>query len=323
MRVAVIGVGNVGTRIVRQLVSNPAIDEIVISDTRPGRVDEVVKAIDDRVEPGGPDGSAIVVIASTAGGHVDIARRALDTGADIVSLADSVDDTRGLRGLDAEAREAGRSVVIGAGLAPGFSDLLAKQAAVGFDRVDEIHVAKAGTGGPACARQHHRALRGDAVDWRDGVFIDRRGRTGRELVFFPEPIGGRDCYRAAIPDALLLAPEFPGVSRVTARMSATRRDRITALLPMMRRPHMDGGPGGIRVELRGYRGDEHVVEVFGAVDHPSVAAAVVASVAVDNVVAGTWGTPGARGLGSVEDPATWLVELHRRGVRAAAFTGST
>lgn len=321
VQVAIIGVGNVGTRIARQLSSNDAIDQILISDTRAGRAAEVADAVGDPVTPGSPDDADLVVIASAPGDHLQVARRALDFGADVVSVCDSVGDARGLRGLDAEARELGRHVVVGAGMAPGFSDLLAKYAASGFDHVDEIHVAKAGTGGPACARQHHKALSGDAVDWRDGVFVDRRGRSGRELVFFPEPIGGRDCYRAAMPDALLIAPEFSGVARVTGRMSATRRDRLTALLPMMRRPHPDGGPGAIRVELRGRRDDQYAVEVLGAVDHPSVAAAIVAAVAVDHVVAGTWGAPGARGLASVDEPKVWLDELYRRGVRAATFSG--
>lgn len=321
MQVAVIGVGNVGTRITRQLSSNPAIDAILISDKRPGRAEEVADAIGEQVTLGSPDDADVVVVASAPGDHTRVARRALDYGADLVSVSDSVDDVRGLRSLDAEARELGRVIVVGAAMAPGFSDLLAKQASARFDRVDEIHVAKAGTGGPDCARQHHRALSGDAVDWRDGVFVDRRGRSGRELVFFPEPISGRDCYRAALPDALLLAPEFSGVSRVTGRMSATRRDRLTALLPMMRKPHPDGGPGAIRVELRGRVDGQHTVDVLGAVDHPSVAAAIVAAVAVDNVVARTWGEPGARGLASVADPSAWIAELYRRGVRAARFSG--
>ena len=47
----------------------------------------------------------------------------------------------------------------GAGFAPGLTCVLAAHGAARFDQVDEIHVAKSGTGGPACARQHHRAAR--------------------------------------------------------------------------------------------------------------------------------------------------------------------
>ncbi len=69
----------------------------------------------------------------------------------------------------------------------------------------------------------------------------------------PIPIGAQDCYRAALPDALLLLPAFPGVRRVTSRVAATRRDRLTAGLPMLWPTHPEGGPGAVRVEVRGRR----------------------------------------------------------------------
>ena len=83
-----------------------------------------------------------------------------------------------LLGLDGLARRADRTVVVGAGFAPGLSCLLALHASTLFQRVDEVHVAKAGTGGPACARQHHWALAQPALDWRDGAWVRATGRLG-------------------------------------------------------------------------------------------------------------------------------------------------
>ena len=45
------------------------------------------------------------------------------------------------------------------------------------------------------------------------------------------------------PTPLLLVPAFPGVPRVTARVAATRRDRLRARLPMLWPTHPEGGPG--------------------------------------------------------------------------------
>src|SRR4030095_4646460 len=101
------------------------------------------------------------------------------------------------------------------------------------DTVDEIHTSRHGTGGPACARQHHAALRGRGIDWRDRAWARRPPGSGREVAFLPDSIGALDGYRAALPDALLLVPAFRDVSRVTARLGATRRDRWTAALPML------------------------------------------------------------------------------------------
>src|SRR5690606_12328237 len=162
---------------------------------------------------------------------------------------------------------------------------------------DEIHMAKAGAGGPACARQHHRALRGTAIDWRDGTWVRRRGGSGRELMWFPEPVGGRDCYRAAVPDALLLVSSFPHATRITSRVAATRRDRLTMRLPMLRPPHAEGVTGAARVELRGtVRGGRREVMVYGVMDRPAAAAGAVAALAALWTDGDRLGPTGAGGL---------------------------
>ncbi|MBW3669758.1 MAG: NAD-binding protein, partial [Actinobacteria bacterium] len=251
MRVVLVGAGAVGARAARQLV--PGADRLVVVDRNPARAGEVVASLgapavaDELSDRAVAD--ADVVILTTGDGHRALAERALDGRAHVVSVSDDVDEVRDLLALDTEARERGLSVVVGAGFSPGLTCLLARHAAAGFDDVDELHVAKSGTAGPACAARHHRALTQSAVDWRDGAWVRRRGGSGRELCWFPDPIGPQDCYRAGLPDALLLAPAFPGVARVTARVSATRRDRLTARLPMLRPPHPEGLVGAVRVEV--------------------------------------------------------------------------
>jgi hypothetical protein len=233
-----------------------------------------------------------------------------------------MEDVRLLLALDHDARREGGSVVVGAGFSPGLTCVLAQLGAREFTLVDQIHVAKAGTGGPACARQHHRALRGPALDWRDGAWVQRRGGSGRELSWFPEPIGGRDCYRAALPDALLLLPAFPGASRITARVAATRRDRLTMHLPMLTPPHAEGLLGGVRVELRGERAGSREVSVLGVMDRPGVAAGAVAALAALAVARGEVLRRGAAGLAQVVEPGPFLRGLAARGVRVAAFDGT-
>jgi hypothetical protein len=238
-------------------------------------------------------------------------------------VSDSVDDVRALLALDTAARAAGVSVVVGAGFGPGLTCLLARHAGTLFDVVDEVHVAKLGTGGPACARQHHIALAGSALDWRDGGWITRRGGSGRELCWFPEPIGGEDCYRAALPEAVLLEPAFPTACRITARVAANRRDRLTAHLPMLRRPHPEGVIGAVRVEVRGTRQGARAVEVLGALDRPAVAAGAVAALAALAAVRGDLNRRGAGGLAELADPLPFLGALAERGVKAAVFEGAS
>jgi hypothetical protein len=327
MRVAVIGAGAVGTRLARQLVSSDDITSVLLRDERADRVAAVVESLG---APASVDHAPsdevvdvdVVVLAGPPGSHIGPARAFLEERVPVVSVSDSVDDVRALLDLDFEARERGVPVVVGAGFAPGLSCVLARHAAARFDHVDEIHVARAGTGGPACARQHHAALAAEAIDWRDGTWVSRPGGSGRELCWFPDPIGGRDCYRAALPDALLLVPAFPGVQRVTARVSATRRDRLTARLPMLWPTHPEGGPGALRVEVRGQRGTSRDVTVLGAMDRAAVGAGAVAAVTARLAAAGELAHVGASGLASQVDPVPFLSELARRGVRAAVFHGS-
>lgn len=332
MRAAVVGIGAVGSRVARQLASTPSVDELLLIDADAGRSAAGVSSIDDpqRVRqapmPGLdgrlPSGLDVVVLALPPGRHLPVAERALEAGASVVSTSDQVGDVRGLLGLDAEARERSLIVTVGAGFAPGLTCVLASHAAGTFDTVDEVHVAKVGTGGPSCARQHHDALAGEALDWREGAWLRRRGGSGRELCWFPDPVGSADCYRAALPDALLLVPAFPGVGRVTARVGANRRDRFTARLPMLRRPHPEGGVGAVRVEVRGRRGSGRDVAVLGSMDRPGVAAGAVAAVAAAWIGGAQLGSPGSSGLAPRVAAVPFLAELARRGVKAASFVGA-
>ncbi len=333
MRVVLVGIGAVGIRAARQLAATDGLDRLTVVHHDAAELAKVADALDSpsriatRVCPRGGlvpsvlDETDVLVLAMPSG-HRPAAEVALERGVHVVSVSDDIAEVRGLLALDAEARERAMSVVVGAAFAPGFSCVLARHAATGFDSVQEIHVASLGTGGPACARRHHAALNETAVDWRDSGWRRRPGGSGRELCWFPDPVGGRDCYRAGRPDALLLVPAFPGVKRVTARMAANRRDRLTAWLPMMRKPHPEGVLGAVRVEVRGLRGPAHDAQVFGALDRPAIAAGTVAAVAATWTADGRLSRSGAGGLAElIDEPVPFLQELARRGVRAAVFEG--
>lgn len=318
---AVVGVGTTGSHIVRQLATGPS-QPLEVLDRDVERAELVAQAVSYAsvaVRCDLPDLEArTVVLATPAGSHVDLAADLVARGRNVVSLSDNIDDVQALLALDAAARRSGASVCVGAGFTPGLTCLLTRHAAAGFEEVDEIRVASAGTGGPACARHHHDALTGLALEWFGGEEQRRRGGTGRELAWFPDPIGALDCYRAAVASPLLLRRCFEQVDRISARFAATRRDRLTSWLPMLRPPHVDGGPGAVRVEVRGRRAGEVAVVIYGAMDHPSVAAAMVAAVTASTVHRGAV-PAGAWGLAEVLDPVEALAELSRRGLRAAAF----
>jgi len=331
----VVGAGTVGVRCARELLGSgpdgrPSVGALTVVTRRTDRRGTLAAAFGSdasvAVDSGGGladlvRGADVVVVTRAAGEQLDVARAALDGGAHVVTTSDDPDEVRGLLDLRERARASDRSVVVGAAMAPGLSCLLVRHAAALLDEVDEVHVARAGAGGPACARQRRRALRGPAVEWRDGEWVERPGFSGRELVWFPDPTGGSDCYRAGLADPLLVADAMPHLRRVSARLAASRVDRLTVALPMLIGPPVEGGPGAIRVEVRGSRRGERHDVVYGAFDRPSVAAGATAAVVA--VAAGRGSLPpGAYGLARLDAPRGFLQELARRGVRAATFEGS-
>lgn len=332
MRVAVIGLGALGTRAARQLASTPDVDRVVLVDPDNERVAAVrdVLGADAVHKPWTADAPLpeevieceSVILAGPAESQAMHAAMLLAAGRHVVTTADEPDAVRELRTLDAHARATQVTLAIGATFSPGLAGVLAKHAANWLDAVDEIHVARIGTGGPACAIQHHRSFGGRAIEWRDGEWLTLPSGSGRELCWFPDPVGSADCYRGMLPEPLLLVPSFPDVQRVTARLAGTRRDRLTARLPMMRRPHPEGSIGAIRVEVRGWSAGESRTVVLGAMDRPAVAAGAVAALTAIQAANGQLSRHGAGGLADLVEPIPFLAELARRGVKAAIFDGS-
>ena len=322
--VAVIGVGVVGARVARQLTSSGI--SVLLHDERSDAQHALAQSLrateltdltklDSMTTP--------VVVIATSSAQAPMAKILLELGHHVVCTGDDVEDIRELLQLDENARQENRVLIVGAAASPGLSGLLVAELAPRVDTIDEIHVAFHGTGGPGCARQHHRALAGDAVGWHDGEWIDRPGGSGRELLWFPEPLGGKDCYRAELPEPLLLHRSFPEVGRISARLSATRRDRLTARLPMMSPPHAEGGVGGVRVEIRGSLNGERRTEVAGVAERTGIIAGAVAASSAAALLNKTGAVSGVVTLGDgrLNDRAL-LDDVIRRGITVFEYIGS-
>lgn len=316
--IGVVGCGTTGGRVVAHLVSRQV--PVAVYDPRSGlgiRRSGVVV-----VEHADDLGVCDLVVLCQPAPHSELAARLVAAGTHLVSIADDLDDVRDLLALDDAARASGASVLVGAGMAPGLSGLLARNLAEQLHQLDELHIAIHGTAGPDCARQHHDALGSTSLGWHDGEWIQPPGGSGRDLVWFPEPIGAHDCYRAALADPLLLHESFPAAGRITARVSATRRDRLTARLPMLAPPHASGSIGAVRVEARGAGpGGERLTVIAGAAGHTADLAGGVAAAAALRVLA--HGLPAGVHAISDESVAPLHVLHHATslGVRVQEFTG--
>ena len=309
-RVALLGAGVVGSRLVKRIGASPG-RRVVDIDTR--RVDLATTPF--------LDDAAVAVLAHPGPHHPDTISL-LDRGISVISVGDQAADVDAMMWESERANRSGATLVVGAGMSPGLVGLVARHLASQLAQLDEIHVAIHGTAGPACARQHHRALAGHATAFDDGAFVTARAGTGRELAWFPEPVGAYDCYRAEVPAPVVLHRTFPQAGRITARMSANRRDRLTSRLPMLTPPHSEGGVGALRVEVRGADATgARATLVAGIAEMVGTATAATATAYLDALL------DGALPVGLVlpgddrVDTLRLLRSVERAGVRLQEFTG--
>jgi len=325
--VLLVGAGAIGGRAARQLVETQGVTRLLVADRRlpraaavasaMGPVAQVCEWFGDEPLPIGVDAVAAAVPGAL---DVAVARHAIGAGVPCVTASDDAAGLEELLALDADARNAGVPVTVGAGFAPGLADVLVRHAVDALDAADEIDVARAGVAGHASAEAVKRARRERTVVTRDGERITDKRRTGRELVWFPDPVAACECEPVAVGVALL-ERDFPDVTRISVRWGElTHRSRLA--WPRRRDP--EGTWGALRVEVWGRRGSAREVIVYGAIERTAIAAGTVLAVTTAGLL-GLDGVvdrdPGVTGLGARVRPQPFLAELAARGVKAAAFEG--
>lgn len=320
------GLGNVGLRAARQLVETDGVDRVLLAGRRHRSVAELAETFGDRAEaveyrPGDPLPEVDAVACALPDDlDVKVVTTAVEQGVAIASCADAAPTIDRLRALDQTARERGVTVALGCGLAPGLSDVLARHGAGAFDEVDEITIARFGCAGPASVASVRAERSAPARDWYDGAWRST-ARPAEEIVWFPEPIGARDC-RTATAGIALLVDAFPGVPCVGVRLGEPQHRR----LGVRKRVGDEGEWGATRVEIYGRRCRERDVVVYGIIERTAVAAGTVLALAAAHLCGAGGATihrPGVHGLAALVEPVPFLAELAARGVRVATFEGAS
>jgi hypothetical protein len=320
----VVGIGAVGTRVARQLIDTPGFDRVLLADRDADQLAEVCSVFGADAQrtdfsPGDPIPTDVDVVVTALPAGVDhpIVTAAIAAGVPVATSEEEHEALDQLRALDPNARGAGVAIGVGCGLAPGLVDALARHAASMFDKVDEIRVARTGWAGPASVATVRYERRVPVRTWHDGTWREDHPHSD-SLVWFPEPIGARDC-RTVTGATALLVDAFPDVARIGVQLGEPpKRTRLR------RRFGDEGEWGAARVEVWGRRDGSFDCTVYGVVERTAVAAGAVLAV-VAAQLAGVIGPridrPGVHGLGALVDPVPFLAELAQRGVRAAAFEG--
>ena len=156
--VLVVGLGETGVRAARQLLDTNGIDRVFVAARSAGNARAVAESLQDGAEAWTLSDDAMfppeidaIASAVPAGADTALAQAALERGISFASVADHDAAINALLEMQEAARERGTTVLAGCGLAPGLADVLVRHAGGALDSVDEVHVARFGVGGPACA----------------------------------------------------------------------------------------------------------------------------------------------------------------------------
>lgn len=143
-----------------------------------------------------------------------VAEAALAARVPYIDIADDVEATKSILALDDAARQAGTSLVTGAGLSPGVSNWLAAELIAAHPDTDEIRVAWAthepDPGGLAPLRHMLHMAVVPAINIENGEpheSVGFRPETARSYRF-PDPLGEVEAYDTAHPEPITLARAF-------------------------------------------------------------------------------------------------------------------
>lgn len=238
---------------VRDLVENPKVSEVVAADASQERLEQLVRLVRSKklsikqVNASNPKSLVAVikeadVVANALPYHlnVQVMKATMKARKNLTDLGGVYHTTRKQLKLDKAAKKLGVTVILGCGLAPGTTDVLAVYGASKLDRVDEVHIRYADKNlEPA---RYKWAFRTVLEEYTKGPVVYRNGRfeqlapfSGKQVYKFPEPLGECTCcYGLYSGVATLPSTIGKGVKTVDCVMSCTEEDeqRIKVLTDM-------------------------------------------------------------------------------------------
>jgi len=246
MRILVLGgAGAMGMVTVRDLAEAPEVSEVIIGDINVEKAEKVAEwAGEEKISIRKIDVSSIEdlasvmkdadAVANAAPYHLNLAvtKAAIKAGKNLTDLGGVYYMTLKQLELDNKAKNAGITVVLGCGLAPGVADILAKHGADKLDKVEEVHIWYGDRSfEPAKYKWSFRTVLEEytkgPVIYEDGEFKRLPPFSGKQLVKFPAPVGERPCCYALYSGLATLPQTIgKGVRKIDCSMSYTQEDEL-------------------------------------------------------------------------------------------------
>ena len=235
MKYLVLGVGNVGKVIIRDLLNSSGVDGVLAVDYNYSELNDFASKIDDprlEVEKGDirdidltasqMKKADIVVNATWYEYNLHAIKAAIKAGRDMVDLGGLYWMTREELKMNDEVREAGITVVIGVGDDPGTSNVLVGYGASKMDSVDEIHIRWGSAGESSEGSMFGFSVLTvldeatmPAVLYLNGRYIEAPPLSFPETTYFPDPIGYQKTFAIIHSELATLPYTIPNVKTVT------------------------------------------------------------------------------------------------------------
>lgn len=351
MRVLLLGgTGIVGRRVAAELARSEAVTDLVVGGRNYENLHRLTSLLGDKARAallnledeivlGAACIQSDVVVNCCGPAHLTelpAASAAIEAGVAYVSLGNDYAAAGAVADLDERARASGSIAVLGCGLSPGITTLLAALAREELDDVTETEISLANSYRdlPTPAHTAHllHTLGAPGASINDGELgIDRAGGPPH-LVYFPEPVGWVETVGCGHPEVHNLKSQ--GLRSMSVRLGLTERGAMDALRALAQTPMTSAsvaqrtlnlalalpprGPrwSAARVDVVGHRDGRTATVSLGVVDHLiNLAASPLTLAALE--LGGGQHSPGVRSPAEAFDPRDFLARLGGRGTRVA------
>jgi saccharopine dehydrogenase (NAD+, L-lysine-forming) len=239
MKILVLGAGNMGYITARDLIESPQVTEIVLGDVD---LDKAKQAADklksDKISVKHVDVMNHEELVKALKGFdavancvwytlvYDVTKAAIEAGVNCLDLGGLYHYSRKQLELNDEAKHAGVTYIIGCGLAPGITNVMARHGANKLDRVDEVHI-RGGSPPPKefklkflySPRTYLEQFTKDSIIFQNGEYKAVPAGSGREVVRLPEPFNQDvEMYYTLHSELATLPHTIKGVKNVDIRL---------------------------------------------------------------------------------------------------------
>ncbi len=293
--ILVVGCGNIGSQIVKSYVDSDlsAKSKVYITDSdkdKARRLSEYrlssITPIKFKSAKDTPDDVDVIVVAVDFESEHKILERLVESGRAFISLTDSSKVADQYYELEEDFIAGGVNAILGTGLVPGLSDVLAEKCIENLDQVLDISLQRLGFVSKASLSSVKNSLKEQPLRVIDGCLEEIKGQSGSQIFWFPPPWGSTECHPVGV-GVKALKDRYKSVHNISVKYAEpklpTFRERVENIF--LKTP-MTTTQACIRAQAYGLKDDQLVTNVRAVIGDAMsmiVATSIISVVGISRV----------------------------------------